>query len=546
MKQYFKHLYATLFLAFIVIISAHAQKWQWAYSDGLNGGAPDEGYCVLAGNNNNNVYLYGTERFQSAGGPTTGLRFVKEFTKDGQPTKSFPLSYTGGIIRRLSKDNGSNIFLYGSIIDVYYFDTIRVSDGPNNGYIAKINGNNRCEWVKAKRANDVKSVAFDDENNMYVTGRVVYSTTYIDTFELHNTGSGSQMFIAKLDSNANCLWVKQSFGGNNEFTQVLVSGKYIYTRGYLVDTCTNFDNNTYCSNDYFLMQLDMSGKVQWFNPLKKLSGMAGYGGMGVDRNGNCYATGVFYGITSFGKDTLFKKGKGMYEAFLVKHKPDGSVAWHRQIYSDSAVSINCSHTNDAGYTYIAGKFSGKTIFGRDTVIAKPVFNLSRTLDCNMFIARYDANGNYLGVKTVFNAIANDITTDDSGCAIVTGSIHSGTTHFDDIERTSKGNDDYFVAKLSAITGNNNTIKEATLNDKLLIYTNPNSGTFTIEVPASIAANTTAHLQIYNTAGSLIKSETVYISNSTIGVDIGTVQKGLYTVTITGSDAKKFTGKVMVE
>lgn len=550
MKQYFKHLYATLFLVLIVTISTYAQKWQWAYSDGNNDSPPEYGSRVLAGNNGD-IYFLGTESYSfssSQGDVVIFNRFIQKRTSDGQFISNFSVhkvkqSNSGASMERLSKDNGSNIFLCGSIYDEYVFDTIKVSGGTD-GYIAKINGNNRCEWVKTKRANDVKSVAFDDENNMYITGRVV-GNTYIDTFELHNTGSGSLMFIAKLDSNANCLWVKQSFGGNNEFTQVLVSGQYIHTWGYLADTCTVFDNDAYCPTGSFLMQLDMSGKVQWFNSFKKLSGAGGYNGMGVDKNGNSYSTGNFNGIICLGSDTLYKRD-GMIEAFLVKHKPGGSVAWHRQIYSDSTVRISCIHTNDEGYTYIAGKFSGKTVFGKDTVIAKPVFNLSRTLDCNMFIARYDADGNYLGVKTVFNAIANDITTDDSGCAIVTGSIHSGTTYFDYIERTSKGNDDYFVAKLSAITGNNNTIKEATLNDKLLIYTNPNSGTFTIEVPASIAANTTAHLQIYNTAGSLIKSETVYISNSTIGVDIGTVQKGLYTVTITGSDAKKFTGKVMVE
>jgi hypothetical protein len=537
-----------IFLLLFITINAHAQKWQWAHSDGNSGGTPpDYGSYVLAGNDDN-IYLLGTYWYLiQAGQPANGYQFIKEWTKDGQFKSSVSMrkgnTYNSGAsIQNFIKDNGSNTFLSGRVIDQYAFDTIQVSGGTG-GYIAKFNNDNRCAWVKTGLANDVKAVAFDDKNSMYIVGPM-YGTVYIDTFELQNTGNGS-LYVAKLDSNANCLWVKQSFRGSYEFKQTLVSGKYIYTRGYIVDTCIVLDNISYCPNDYFVMQLDTLGNVQWLNPFKKLSGTGGYAGIGVDKNSNCYVAGSFTGIVSLGSDTLYRK-IGTWVSFLAKYKPDGNVAWHKEITSDSSVIITHIHTNDAGYTYITGRFAGRTIFGKDTVTAKPIFDLSRTLECNMFIARYDANGNCLGVKTVYNAVATHITTDDSGNAIVTGSIHPGTTYFDAIQRTSNGGDDYFVAKLSAITGGNSSIKTPVVDNKLMIYANPNRGNFTIDVPKSIVTNTTAHLQIYNTAGSLIKDETVDISGTKINVDLGTVLKGLYTVSLSGNTFKTFTGKVMVE
>ncbi|HRP40057.1 MAG TPA: T9SS type A sorting domain-containing protein [Chitinophagales bacterium] len=549
--------YLILLLLFMAV-SAYAQKWQWAHSGGsseLN--MPDQGFDLAFGEKDTilNLGVFSGQLQLDNNynlGPSVAS-FIAKYTPDGRPIASSLIRRfsSGGVVRTLGLRSFSktDFYVYGDIYGSYYFDTI-LATGGGGGYVAKFDAYTRCEKIKTGISDGIQAITFDNRGNMYITGPIKNSIAMIDTFRMYNNsitiggGPSPWAYMAKLDSNGKCIWVKQSYGRMG-FGRTAMVNNNLY--GIVsIDSCVIFGSETYCPTGSFLMQLDTSGKAKWFSPLKQLSGGSVYSGIGVDKIGNCYVAGNFDGNIGLLKDTIYKSGKGTLEVFLIKYKPDGSVAWHRQIYSDSIVGIRGIHTNDAGYTYIVGIFSGTAVFGNDVIRAKPGTDTVKTAARNMFIARYDADGNYLGVKTVYNAIANNITTDDSGSAIVTGSIHLGTTHFDDIERTSNGGDDYFVAKLSAITGNNNTIKEATLNDKLLIYTNPNSGTFTIEVPASIAANTTAHLQIYNTAGSLIKSETVYISNSTIGVDIGTVQKGLYTVTITGSDAKKFTGKVMVE
>jgi hypothetical protein len=553
--------YLMLLLFCSAAISAHAQKWLWAYSGGSNQlNMPDRGFGLALGEKDT-IFNLGafSEQLKLDVNHNMGLsvaRFIAKYAPDGTPIASSLIKRisSGGVARALGfgSFNKKNFFVSGDIDGSYYFDTV-IASGGGGGYIAKFDKNTRCKWVKTAVSDDVQSMAFDDRGSMYIIGTLTSSTTQIDTFKLYNSatviGGGyiPWAYTAKLDSDGKCVWIKQSYG-KMQIRHIVQGNNNLFYCGD-IDSCVAFgnaiNNTTYCPNGYFLMQLDTLGNVRWFNPLKKLNGVAGYSSIGVDKNGNCYAAGNFNGNIDLVSDIIYKKGGGSLESFIIKYKPDGSVAWNRQIYGDSVVSINYVHTNDAGYTYIAGRFSGTAIFDKDTVRARAGTD-TETLERNMFIARYDANGNYLGVKTVFNAFAEDITTDDSGNAIVTGRIRSGTTRFDDIERTSNGGDDYFVAKLSAITGSSSTVKAVTLNDKLMIYANPNRGNFTIDVPQSIASNTTAHLQIYNTAGSLIKDETVDISSSIISIDLGTVSKGLYTVTLSGSNFKKFTGKVMVE
>jgi hypothetical protein len=65
------------------------------------------------------------------------------------------------------------------------------------------------------------------------------------------------------------------------------------------------------------------------------------------------------------------------------------------------------------------------------------------------------------------------------------------------------------------------------------------------VPEGLVQSNTAQLGIYNNTGGTVKQEQVDISNNKVGVDIGTVQKGIYTV-ILSSGHKKFTGRVVVE
>jgi|GEM_PF-3311998 hypothetical protein len=556
MKTTIQNVIALTVTLLVTNSAIQAQSWQWAHSGGGSINVPpDQGLGVVAGSNDT-IYAFGifNVELQLDSHYNVGNKssyFIAQYTPSGQPVKSALIkranSNPGGATAfNFNTDKDHNLYVSGDISNTYTFDTLEVTGG--GGYVAKFNSKVKVEWVKFL-ADINYAVSGDNQKNIYSVGSVIDNVGYIDTFALHNPGGTlkPKMYLAKLDSTGKCQWVKQSYGtgAHTGFRDIKVSGNNVYASGFMVDSCASFDNNSYCINAGFLMNTDTNGSLQWLSHLSRLSGGASFSSIGTDASSNCYTAGGFDGTIVVGNDTIYKQS-GVRVALLMKYNPAGTILWKRQIYGDSVIFVNSSHTDISGNTYLTGTFSGTAIFGNDTVTATAGTDTFKTINRNMFITRYDANGNYLGVKTVYNATPESITTDTYGNAIVTGSIKTGTTYFDTIQRTSRGGEDYFVAKLSAITGGSSSIKTPLADNKLMIYANPNRGNFTIDVPKSIVTNTTAHLQIYSTAGSLIKDETVDISGSTISVDLGTVLKGLYTVTLSGSGFKKFTGKVMVE
>lgn len=252
----------------------------------------------------------------------------------------------------------------------------------------------------------------------------------------------------------------------------------------------------------------------------------------ADANHNYYAAGVFFAQSVIGIDTL-KLGNGtQQDGFFAKFDSTGNVQWVKQFYSNNQMFIYSSSTDNAGNTYITGSFRGKLVFGNDTITAQST--------TDMFVVRYDTYGNCMGSKIVPYASGECIIQDANNDVIVTGKASPGA-NFDNLSFPAYGNGDFFVAKLGAITGITTSVDD----ERLVVYPNPNKKLFTIQVPQSISQSNSALLNIYDNAGSSVQHGTVDISNGKVQVDIGTVQKGMYTIVLS-STHKTYTGRVVVE
>jgi len=182
-----------------------------------------------------------------------------------------------------------------------------------------------------------KSVSTDNSGNIFITGFFYSPFINIGGHLLNNSHSDStsDVFLAKYDANGNMLWAS-SFGGTN------------YDEAYCVTT---------------------------------------------DPAGDVYMSGSFSNEISFGGITLSSNQTGFgVNIFIAKFDTYGTALWARSaggsyIGDGSAYGCTC---DGEGNVFITGYFQGKIVFGQDTLNS----NFSRS----MFLAKYDANGNYLWSK----------------------------------------------------------------------------------------------------------------------------------------------------
>ncbi|MDD4309565.1 MAG: SBBP repeat-containing protein, partial [Candidatus Cloacimonetes bacterium] len=163
----------------------------------------------------------------------------------------------------------------------------------------------------------------------------------------------------------------------------------------------------------------------------------------TDINGNSYVTGYFYGAATFGSTMLVSSG-GSADIFIAKLDSSGNFLWAKQAGGTSFDHGYCISTDSNGNCYVTGYFYGTAIFGATTLTSNGSSGYG-----DIFIAKLDANGNYLWVKQAggtSNDIGYGIATDSNGNSYVTG-YFAGTATFGTTSLTSSGGYDIFIAKL---------------------------------------------------------------------------------------------------
>jgi hypothetical protein len=161
---------------------------------------------------------------------------------------------------------------------------------------------------------------------------------------------------------------------------------------------------------------------------------------------------------------------------------------------------------------------------------------------DMFLSRYNTNGDCLGIRHFGRANAYSISQDNSGNAIVTGSflnsISIGSNNF-----TSYGSEDLFIAKIDQFTVIEGEGRMA--NNQLIIYANPNAGKCNITIPDEFLHENKLTLNIYDNSGKLIQQKLVEMNDGKIKLNLEAEAKGVYNVTLS-NDKKSYSGKIVFE
>ncbi len=161
----------------------------------------------------------------------------------------------------------------------------------------------------------------------------------------------------------------------------------------------------------------------------------------VDQNGNSIVTGRFTGTASFLGTNMVSSG--LDEIYLMKLDSNGSRVWLKRAGGTNTDEAYSTTLDSLGNIYVAGRFASTANFGTT--------NLTSAGTHDMFLAKYDLNGNFLWARRGGGTnvdYANAVCTDTVGNVFVAG-IFSSSATFGNTVLTSGGGRDVFVAKYDA-------------------------------------------------------------------------------------------------
>ncbi len=300
--------------------------------------------------------------------------------------------------RSVATDNNGNCYVTGYYSSAANFGTATLTcRGPKDIFIAKLDTNGN--WLWAKRAggdsgnniwdNDQGTgIAVDGSGNCYVTG------TFEEIADFGPTTLTciyfTDIFVAKLDTNGNWLWVRQAGGTAYDHSSDIstdssgncyITGDLLYTAGFGTTSLTSFGGY-----DVYAAKLDTDGNWLW----AVHSGGANFdfsNGISTDSYGNSYVTGDFRETAAFGNISLISSG--YQDIFVAGLDTNGNWVWAVRAGGNSDYNPD-SGENDSGYgifadnqgnCYVTGDFSGTAEFGSALLASGGMY------DIDIFVAK---------------------------------------------------------------------------------------------------------------------------------------------------------------
>lgn len=318
------------------------------------------------------------------------------------------------------------------------------------------------QWVNELFENDVTT---DSTGNTIIVGHF-WSYQDFDPGPnelLIQSIGGEDIFILKLDSDGNLLWVK-TFGSiqndkalsvvTDSIGNVYVAGRYSNTidfnSGPGVAEITPVSGQSFG----FLLSLDANGDFRWVNQaIGFISPSLPSNQIAYSSDGHIYVTEKFSNTIDFdpGIGTYNMTASNSTEPYLQKLDLNGNFVWVKQFngwgQGQSAVSIHSSEN-----IFLTGSFS-------ETIDLDPGGGVDSHISSGLtdvFVVKLNSSGDYL-LGTSFGGTdideVNHIKVDNVQNIIISGRFR-GTADFDPgsgvAEIVSEGDRDPYVVKLDAL------------------------------------------------------------------------------------------------
>ena len=225
----------------------------------------------------------------------------------------------GSMLSCIKTDHLGNIYTTGYFTGTIVFDPSAssyslTSAGGNDAFVSKLDSSGNFKWARrfgSSGSDAATAITLDNNSNAYVTGGFGNTVDFDPSVSVYNLSSIGQgdVFILKLDSLGNFMWVKQIGGSDYQNTQAIQldgSGN-IYTAGWFkstidTDPSTAVYNLTSAGdNDAYISKLDNNGNFIW---AKQIGGTKydDVRSIFVDASNNVYTAGNYTGIVDLDPD----------------------------------------------------------------------------------------------------------------------------------------------------------------------------------------------------------------------------------------------------
>lgn len=282
----------------------------WAVKAG--GRFEDTGRAITVDENGNTIITgsfssKATFGFHHVSCPGRMAIFVASLDEDGNWTWATQSGGTGGY--GIATDSFSNIFITGYFYKTANFGSTTLStNDPYDMFVAKMDIFGKWVWAtKIGRAGNVEKTAIttDHVGNSYITGSY-YTTASFGHDRLTCIG-GCNMFVAKIDTNGNWLWAKQSDGMGPSYGNgiALDDSGDVYVAGFFSNSVT-FGSHSFKSNRYdkaYVAKMDDTGKWLWVKDFGGESYVNVYG-IAIEKSGNINITGSINNSVIFGSHSF--------------------------------------------------------------------------------------------------------------------------------------------------------------------------------------------------------------------------------------------------
>lgn len=292
----------------------------------------------------------------------------------------------------VATDSQGNIYVAGYFSGTVTLGSTTLAASSTDVLVGKMDSNGNWLWAKKAGGSDVDistKIILGTGSSLYITGRYKSSATFGST--TFSSSGGSDIFIAKLDTNGNWLWAKDagSAGTDSSWEITTDSSGNVYIAGNLGATGSSFGTINPSFQGNYLAEINSSGVWQWV----KSTGDT-VRDIAIDTSANIYVAGQLKNHTSItlGSTTLTRVGT--FDAFWAKADTNGNWVWASSIGASSenteVLGLIVDSNNNV---YTTGRFNQNITFGSTTLTAN---HPGSTYD--IFVAKMNSSGTWLSAQ----------------------------------------------------------------------------------------------------------------------------------------------------